>query len=187
MVTYDSGIFSWSKTLFYHLNDFVKRTWPNVKRVTTTINGFYFFQFNDEKAMEEILEGGPWLFQGQPIVLQRWEPGMALRKHKHTEVPIWIKLCHLPVEFWTEEGLSVVASGIGKPLYPDTITKACTRLNFARVCIMLDISLKLSRHIVIMAPRMMARTIPKPNVTVFVQKKTQQVVSDPESNTYTET
>ncbi|KAL0395054.1 UNVERIFIED_CONTAM: hypothetical protein Slati_4471600 [Sesamum latifolium] len=82
--------------------------------------------------MEEVIKGGPWLFQGQPIILQRWEPGMALRKHKHTEVPILIKLRHLPVEYWTNEGLSIVASVIGKPLYPDAITKACTRLNFAR-------------------------------------------------------
>ncbi|KAL2240794.1 UNVERIFIED_CONTAM: hypothetical protein Sindi_0720600 [Sesamum indicum] len=80
-------------------------------------------------AMEEVIEGGPWLFQGQPIVLQKWEPRM---------VPVWIKLCHLPVEFWTEEGLSMVASGVGKPLYPDAITRACTRLDFARVCVMVD-------------------------------------------------
>ncbi|KAL2226374.1 UNVERIFIED_CONTAM: hypothetical protein Sindi_1996100 [Sesamum indicum] len=42
------------------------------------------------------------------------------------------------VELWTEEGLSTVASGIGKPLYPDAITRAYTRLDFARVCVMLD-------------------------------------------------
>ncbi|KAL0411443.1 UNVERIFIED_CONTAM: hypothetical protein Slati_3734000 [Sesamum latifolium] len=81
--------------------------------------------------MEEVIEAGAWLFQGQPIVLQRWEPGMALRKHKHTQYG---------------------AIGIGRPLYPDAITKACTRLDFARVCIMLDISSKLPKHVVILAP-----------------------------------
>ncbi|KAL0289094.1 UNVERIFIED_CONTAM: hypothetical protein Sangu_2629200 [Sesamum angustifolium] len=101
-------------------------------------------------AMEAVIDGGPWLFQGQSIVLQRWELGMALKKHKHTQVPVWIKLRHLPVEFWTNEGLSMVASGIGRPLYPDAITKSCTRLDFARVCIMLDISSKLPKHIDIM-------------------------------------
>ncbi|KAL0444870.1 UNVERIFIED_CONTAM: hypothetical protein Slati_2209700 [Sesamum latifolium] len=57
------------------------------------------------------------------------------------------------VELWTNEGLSTVASGIGKPLYPDAITRACTRLDFACVCVMLDISSKLPKHIVIMVPR----------------------------------
>ncbi|KAL0285440.1 UNVERIFIED_CONTAM: hypothetical protein Sradi_7174000, partial [Sesamum radiatum] len=57
------------------------------------------------------------------------------------------------VELWTTEGLSIVASGVGKPLYPDAITRACTRLDFARVCVMLDISAKLLKHIVIMIPK----------------------------------
>ncbi|KAK4384259.1 hypothetical protein Sango_3079100 [Sesamum angolense] len=106
-----------------------------------------------EIAMEEVIEGGPWLFQGQPIVLQRWEPGMVLRKHKHTQVPVWIRLRHLPVEFWTDDGLSTVASGVGRPLYQGTITRACTRLDFARVCVMLDISSTLPKHLIIMMPR----------------------------------
>ncbi|KAL0461556.1 UNVERIFIED_CONTAM: hypothetical protein Slati_0043200 [Sesamum latifolium] len=52
-----------------------------------------------------------------------------------------------------KDGLSTVASGIGKLLYPDTITKACTRLDFARVCVMLDISLKLPKYVIIMLPK----------------------------------
>ncbi|XP_011101570.1 uncharacterized protein LOC105179625 [Sesamum indicum] len=71
---------------------------------------------------------------------------------KHMQVPVWIRLRHLPVELCKEEGLSTVASSVGKPLYPDAITKACTRLNFARVCVMLDISSKLLKHIIIMTP-----------------------------------
>ncbi|KAK4381838.1 Transposon TX1 uncharacterized protein [Sesamum angolense] len=77
-----------------------------VREVTATSNGFFFFRFTTAAAMEEVIEGGPWLFQGQPIVLQKWEPGMALRKLKHTQVPVWIKLRYLPVELWTTDGVS---------------------------------------------------------------------------------
>ncbi|KAL0462726.1 UNVERIFIED_CONTAM: hypothetical protein Slati_0160200 [Sesamum latifolium] len=91
--------------------------------------------------MEEVIEGGAWFFQGQPIVLQRCEPGMVLPKHKHTQVPVWII-----------DGLSTVESGISRPLYPDAITIACKRLDFACVCGMLDISSRLPKHIVIMSP-----------------------------------
>ncbi|KAL2226603.1 UNVERIFIED_CONTAM: hypothetical protein Sindi_2019000, partial [Sesamum indicum] len=75
---------------------------------------------------------------------------MAMRKLQHIQVPVWIKLRHLPMEFWTTEGLSTVASGVGKPLYPDTITRACTRLDFAHVCVMIDITHKLTKHIIVM-------------------------------------
>ncbi|KAL2228513.1 UNVERIFIED_CONTAM: hypothetical protein Sindi_1831000 [Sesamum indicum] len=48
--------------------------------------------------------------------------------------------------------LSTVASGVGKPLYPDAITRACTRLDFARVCVMIDVTHKMTKHIIVMAP-----------------------------------
>ncbi|KAL0416856.1 UNVERIFIED_CONTAM: hypothetical protein Slati_3517500 [Sesamum latifolium] len=78
---------------------------------------------------------------------------MVLRKHKHTQFPVWIKLRHLSVELWTVDGCNTVASRIGKPLYPDAITATCTRLNFAHVCVMLDISSMLPKQIVIMVPK----------------------------------
>ncbi|KAL2230780.1 UNVERIFIED_CONTAM: hypothetical protein Sindi_1672400 [Sesamum indicum] len=146
------GYFLGKRPYFYHVKDFAFSAWPGLREVKATTNEFFFFQFKTVAYMEEAIEGGPWLFQGQPIVLQKWEPGMAMRKLKHTHVLVWIKLRHLPVELWTEEGLSTVASGIGKPLYMDAITRACTRLDFARVCVMLDVSSKLHKHIIIMTP-----------------------------------
>ncbi|KAK4383780.1 hypothetical protein Sango_2743400 [Sesamum angolense] len=146
------GYFLGKGPYFQHLNTYVRSIWPAIPEVTATVTGFYFFQLKTEAAMEEVIEGGPWLFQCQPIVLEKWEPGMALRKLKHTQVPVWIKLRYLPVELWTTDGLSTVASEIGKPLYLDAITRACTRLDFARVCVMLDISSKLPRHVIIMIP-----------------------------------
>ncbi|KAL0455379.1 UNVERIFIED_CONTAM: hypothetical protein Slati_0877100 [Sesamum latifolium] len=146
------GYFLGKRPYFHHVNEFVRSVWPLVREVKATANGFYFFEFKTTAAMEEVIEGGPWLFRGQPIVLQKWEPGMMLRRLQHTQVPVWIKLRHLPVELWTTEGLSTVASGIGKPLYPNAITRACTTLDLARVCVMLDISSKLPKHIVIIVP-----------------------------------
>ncbi|KAL2251358.1 UNVERIFIED_CONTAM: hypothetical protein Sindi_2258100 [Sesamum indicum] len=146
------GYFLGKKPYFHHLKEFATSIWPVLRDVTATANGFFFFQFKSVIDMEEVIEGGPWFFQGQPIVLQKWEPGMAMRKLKHTQVPVWIKLRHLPMELWTTEGLSTVASGVGKPLYPDAITRACMRLDFARVCVMLDITSTLPKHIIIMTP-----------------------------------
>ncbi|KAL2237583.1 UNVERIFIED_CONTAM: hypothetical protein Sindi_0950000 [Sesamum indicum] len=146
------GYFLGKRPYFYHLKEFAMSVWPDLKEVTGTNNGFFFLQFKSVAAMEDVIEGGPWLFQGQRIVLQKWEPGMVLRKLQHTQVPVWIKLRHLPVELWTDEGLSTVASGVGKPLYPDAITRACTRLDFARVCVILDVTSNLPKHIIIMTP-----------------------------------
>ncbi|KAL0295118.1 UNVERIFIED_CONTAM: hypothetical protein Sangu_3204100 [Sesamum angustifolium] len=64
----------------------------------------------------------------------------------------WIRLKHLPMEYWTEEGLSTVASGIGTPLYSDGITKDCSRLDYARVCVMLNYNSDLPKHLVVISP-----------------------------------
>ncbi|KAL0420563.1 UNVERIFIED_CONTAM: hypothetical protein Slati_3079200 [Sesamum latifolium] len=116
----------------FFIEAFAKANWKGLQHVSATANGFYFFTFKISAFMEEVMEEGPWLFQGQPMVLQAWEQGMSLRRYKHMQVPVWIRLRHLPMEYWTEDGLSVVASGVGVPLYTDKIMKSCSRLDYAR-------------------------------------------------------
>ncbi|KAL0455613.1 UNVERIFIED_CONTAM: LINE-1 reverse transcriptase [Sesamum latifolium] len=65
--------------------------------------------------MEEVIEGA-WLFQGQPIVLQRWELGMALRKLKHTQPkrnPVSVYVPRPPVE------KPILAPAIPNPSVPE--------------------------------------------------------------------
>ncbi|KAL0354347.1 UNVERIFIED_CONTAM: hypothetical protein Sangu_1016000 [Sesamum angustifolium] len=76
---------------------------------------------------------------------------MVLRKLKHTEVPVWIKLRHLPVELWTTEGLSTVASGIGDHFTPMRLhvhARGWISLVYA-LCLT---SIRSYQHVVIMMP-----------------------------------
>ena len=45
---------------------------------------------------------------------------------------------NIPVEYWTEEGLSKLASAIGVPLYADHATESRKRISFARVCVEIE-------------------------------------------------
>lgn len=51
------------------------------------------------------------------------------------------------MEYWTDEGLSVVVSGVGSPLYTDHRTMDRTRIDFARVCVEVDASTELMREV----------------------------------------
>ncbi|KAL0288248.1 UNVERIFIED_CONTAM: hypothetical protein Sradi_7102300 [Sesamum radiatum] len=148
------GYFLGRRPYFPQLEAFARANWRGLLQVSATANGFFFFRFKTVAYMEGVIEGGPWLFQGQPMVLQAWEQGMSLRRQKHTQVSVWVRIRHLPMEYWTEEGLSVVASGIGIPLYTDSITQQCLRLDFARVCVMLHFTSKLPKHLVVLRPRL---------------------------------
>ncbi|KAL0445881.1 UNVERIFIED_CONTAM: hypothetical protein Slati_1716000 [Sesamum latifolium] len=83
---------------------------------------------------------------------EKWVPGLPLSKHCPTHVSIWIRLKHLPMEFLTDEGLSTIASAVGKPLYSDRITRACSRLDFSCICVLLDYSSTLPKHLIVISP-----------------------------------
>ena len=51
------------------------------------------------------------------------------------KLPVWIHLHKVPLELFTQKGLSYIASGIGSPTYMDKITANQQRLSFAKICV----------------------------------------------------
>ncbi|KAL0453996.1 UNVERIFIED_CONTAM: hypothetical protein Slati_1377700 [Sesamum latifolium] len=154
------GYFLGLKPPFHQVQAYFRSIWPDVRDVIATVNGFFFITFKMLGAMDDAIDGGPWLFQGHPLVLQRWQPAMALRKHSHTQVPVWIKLRHLPVELWTEDRLSTVASGVEYEWIPAKCVK-CSALG----------------HSTANCPA--TKRPSKPPVKVFVEKPTENPPSRP--------
>ena len=103
--------------------------------ILATDTGYFFFKFNDKSQSDAILEGGPWHFAGQPIIMKSWTPGLTLSKESQSTIPVWVNFFYLPMELWNPEGLSRVASAIGKPLHVDRMTATKQRISYARVCI----------------------------------------------------
>ena len=127
------GYFLGKRISFMGVKHYVQSIWQGIVEVKATSNGFYFFKFESEQQLLNVLEGGPWMYSGQPLFLERWKEGMSLEQKSHKEVPIWVKFRNIPTEYWTLEGLSTVASSIGKPLYADAFTSSMARLDYARV------------------------------------------------------
>jgi hypothetical protein len=53
---------------------------------------------------------------------------------------VGVKFFGVPLEYWTPNGLSYIASAVGRPLDTDTLTAAKNRISFARVCVEIDAS-----------------------------------------------
>ncbi|KAL6581539.1 hypothetical protein OROMI_007462 [Orobanche minor] len=137
------GYFLGKKIPFMGVKNFAHSVWKGLLEVKATSSGFYFFKFDSEKCLVDTIEGGPWIYSGQPLFIERWREGMTLEKRNHKEVPIWVKFRNIPTEYWTEDGLSIVASAVGRPLYPDAITSSMERIDYARVCVMISVNDKL--------------------------------------------
>jgi hypothetical protein len=129
------------------LDFFVKSNWKafGVQKMMMNGNGFFFFQFADRKGMMDVLEGGPWLICNRPIFLNIWTPSAKLKKEDLQSVSVWVKFHDVPLVAYSDDGLSMIVSKVGKPLLLDTYTETmCTdnwgRSSYARALI--DISAK---------------------------------------------
>lgn len=54
------------------------------------------------------------------------------------KIPLWVRLYGVPLEYWTAQGLSHLASAVGRPLYTDKMTASRRRIGYARVCVEVD-------------------------------------------------
>ena len=94
-----------------------------------------------------MIESKIWHVANKTLILRKWKPGMQPLDLSLTEIPIWIKILRLPLEYWNSKCLSYIASGVGKPLFANANTKSNTRLGFARVFVEVDVNAQFPEEI----------------------------------------
>ncbi|KAL7179508.1 hypothetical protein ACSBR1_042829 [Camellia fascicularis] len=111
--------------------------WRNKGLLEVNINdkGFTFFIFKNKDCCKDILDGGPWYVGGFLLILKQWHHMMKLSKKDKKTIPVWVKFYNIPMEFWTGDGLSRIASAVGVPLFMDQLTSSGNRISFARACV----------------------------------------------------
>nr|GEX63206.1 ATPase, F1/V1/A1 complex, alpha/beta subunit, zinc knuckle CX2CX4HX4C [Tanacetum cinerariifolium] len=97
-------------------------------------------EFRSNEGIERVLEQGPWIVNNKPLFVQKWNPIISMKKVDATRIPVWAKLINIPLEAWLKEGISALASSLGKPLRMDNVTaQICKdgkgRTDFARVLV----------------------------------------------------
>ncbi|KAI8570411.1 hypothetical protein RHMOL_Rhmol01G0032000 [Rhododendron molle] len=131
------GYFLDKKVPFQMVRSINMKIWDKfgISDVLANDFGFFFFVFAHDGDLFKVLEAGPWLIGGKLLVLKKWQPHMALIKEQLQSVPIWVHFYNVPFEYWTARGLSYIASSVGKPFYCDEVTAKCKWMNFAKVCV----------------------------------------------------
>ncbi|XP_031279764.1 uncharacterized protein LOC116138167 [Pistacia vera] len=143
------GYFPGYSMPFHAVRSIAFRAWEaaGLEDVMSTGTGFYIFRFRDEDVVHSILERGPWMFGGKCIILQQWHAQFTFDKSCISRVPVWACLHGFPYPLWSHKGLCMVSSMLGRPLSSDKTTSERTRLDYARVCVELDATKPLRRHI----------------------------------------
>nr|GEZ24488.1 zinc knuckle CX2CX4HX4C [Tanacetum cinerariifolium] len=86
-----------------------------------------------EKAgLEAVLEGGTWLICKSLIILKKWSIDTRLLKEELTRISLWVKLHDVPIQVFEEDGISLIATFIGKPVMLDSYTSSMCNVSWGR-------------------------------------------------------
>ncbi|GJY09143.1 RNA-directed DNA polymerase, eukaryota, reverse transcriptase zinc-binding domain protein [Tanacetum coccineum] len=145
------GIKKWQMTLCGHFVGYrmsyaelrynLGRMWGKYGLIDIiTQNAIFLFKFRGDEGMNHVLESGPWIVNNKPLFIQKWNTRVVMDKKEPKVLPLGVKLYYVPIEAWTVNGISVIASSLGKTLIMDkTTTRMCTegrgRVGYARVLV----------------------------------------------------
>ncbi|GKA90474.1 trichome birefringence-like protein 3 [Tanacetum coccineum] len=92
-----------------------------------------------------------------PLILNKWMPNLVLKKEEVTKVSVWVKMHKVPVVSYSKDGLSLIATQIGKPIMLDAFTSSMCedpwgRLGFARALIEVSADKALKQEVVMAIP-----------------------------------
>ncbi|GJS12846.1 putative reverse transcriptase domain, reverse transcriptase zinc-binding domain protein [Tanacetum coccineum] len=127
------GYFIGKRLAFPLVENYVKNTWAKygLKRIQLH-EGFFMFQFNTKEGMESVMENGPWLIRYVPLILNVWTPNTDLKKDVIKTAPLWVKLHHVPIVAYSEVGLSLITTQLGRPLMLDSYTSSMCLSSWGR-------------------------------------------------------
>ncbi|GJV17146.1 hypothetical protein Tco_1362469 [Tanacetum coccineum] len=153
------GFFVEKSVAFPLVQNYVTNTWSKFRfqKVMRDDDDVFYFKFTSTTGLEQVLEQGPSLIRNQPLILTKWTPNLALSKDKVTKVPVWMKIHKVPVVAYSEDGLSLIATQIGKPIMLDSFTSSmCTepwgRLGFAHALIEVTVEKELKQVVTMAVP-----------------------------------
>ncbi|KAK1399054.1 hypothetical protein POM88_008917 [Heracleum sosnowskyi] len=98
--------------------------------------------------MNNILARGTWYIGKAPLLVYPW--GADSRSNTIKTIALWVRFEKVPDCYWTQEGLSNIASVIGRPLGADALTSKLEVLPFARMCVEYEIGKDLPNKIEVM-------------------------------------
>ncbi|KAJ4848287.1 hypothetical protein Tsubulata_017957 [Turnera subulata] len=100
--------------------------------------GMFLFQFPTDASLSRALNGGPWHVNGIPLILRVWDSNIQKLDTTSSVLPVWVQFNDVPLELSTREGLSYIASAMGKPLHMDHDYFKVLKTDHINVCIAVD-------------------------------------------------
>nr|GEX52239.1 hypothetical protein [Tanacetum cinerariifolium] len=152
------GYFIGKRLAYPLVENYVKNAWAKygLRRVQLH-EEFFLFQFETKDGMESVMENGPWLIQLVLLILNVQTPNTVLKKDVIKHAPVWVKMHLVPTVAYSEIGLSLITTQIGKPIMLDTYTSnmclnSLGQSTYAKALIEVATDTKLKESMIIAIP-----------------------------------
>ncbi|KAH9295953.1 hypothetical protein KI387_039541 [Taxus chinensis] len=96
---------------------------------------------------KEVIDKKLWALQSHYLVLKPWFPAFNPITESFACKPVWIRMPHLPLQFWDRTCLTAIGNTLGHTLFIDPQTTGFTHTTFARILVELDTSKNLPANI----------------------------------------
>ncbi|KAJ8769183.1 hypothetical protein K2173_000958 [Erythroxylum novogranatense] len=101
-------------------------------------NDFYLVKLNCLEDYRVVLEGGPWMVADHILAVMKWCPNFNRFAVSIDRATVWIRIPHLPVEYYDSLILTRIGNKIGKTMRVDGSTEASSRAKYARISVEVD-------------------------------------------------
>ncbi|XP_075644994.1 uncharacterized protein LOC142615982 [Castanea sativa] len=94
----------------------VRRAWgldESLQILEVGLNLFQF-KFQYELEMDRVLRGGPWSFDNQLLLLQRWKKGMNVGNIQMEKASLWVQIWGAPFDMISPQVAKEVGSRLGE-------------------------------------------------------------------------
>lgn len=105
-------------------------------------NDYYLARFTNEEDYDRALLGGLWLIANHYLTVQQWRPNFDPDQEtiKKVVVWIWIRIPHLPIEYYDKALLRRIGNRLGKTMKVDVATEKASRAKYARLTVKVDLT-----------------------------------------------
>jgi 14-3-3 protein epsilon len=121
--------------------------WKPVKGVTIkeAPDGKFLFHFAHPIDMETVLNGGPWTFDNNMLILEQVQLGMQIERIPLFHVNMWVQVHNLPMGLMKETVGTKLANYIGVFMEYDKNNKTSFWRQFMRIRVKVDVRLSLKK------------------------------------------
>lgn len=118
------------------LVDIFRKVWKlrDEAELFTVERNIMLVKLTNKEDHDKVLDGGPWMVEGEAILLQKWELGVTGDDFRNTNINIWIHIHGLPYELRRQDyanGFAMKAGVVqaqtgskGKIIYEGEYTKS---------------------------------------------------------------